>query len=931
MSQSGYHPYPALEPGEAYFSASMDASMPSFDIRTASRQPVIKHLEQGTQALLDPSHNARHPLSSRPFDTYTYPGYEASFHPTSSSIDQVLLSGQRPYILSRNAGIAYSNPIASFYNDADGPWNSLRAASQAQTSAPTATVPVSVPNLDYNSYRDALASEISDSGYASQAAASQSLVNTEPADYNRECSDLSVQVNSFSFTAASSSSPPYDIRSLNTRNADEADATSVRRLKPGQKSLLCPDCGETAKCPSDFKKHTLKHTKPWTCDEPDCSRKEGFTTINDLKRHQKSVHKIGGMSKSFRCVADRCRNKDKLWPRLDNFKQHINRMHKDEYDMDDLINRSQIFSSLGAGSSDISSAVPASQMESRIAGIDSERSDVNATKIITPPAIPLVQQRNEESYGDLSPDLKVPFPAIFPETRPWTQSNVEEPENGIVQSQKAQENRMGSRRPQPDAPKLRELADAATAASNTRGRPSSGDGPIATSSKSESSKRGLAKEHPHKSLLAKISNMMAKSITNGAASESLQKAVLRALLELEDNRNIITTADSHSETASKANLKGRNPGKLPPRFSGPDGTELNISTAEVREGLAAMSRGIKKAVPKPKTTANTKTKKIKCPDCSSSFNRQCDLRKHSYRHSRPWGCTFSRCYKRLGSKSDWTRHEGNKHNHMAIWRCEQLRPSSASCDPRRLHPTVCAEIFWDVRNFSAHLISAHQLESPSISSEIVVRHLSRGLNHRFWCGFCQAIIPLDRRGVKGSDIRNNHIDKHFMEGKRINNWLDVETNKFKGDMERSEKDEEFGGDDSSLISSEDKFSVECGCDEGNNDGYGPLRRAAEGAGAGVLILTADKEVRGKKRCRAESSGTAEEKELAAPQRKKRKEETLFFCCGCKQGPFAWSLYQSCLHCEHEFCEHCDRRKHENSAEEESVDYNLWNHIVGMVP
>lgn len=265
-------------------------------------------------------------------------------------------------------------------------------------------------------------------------------------------------------------------------------------------------------------------------------------------------------------------------------------------------------------------------MESRIAGIDSERSDVNATKIITPPAIPLVQQRNEESYGDLSPDLKVPFPAIFPETRPWTQSNVEEPENGIVQSQKAQENRMGSRRPQPDAPKLRELADAATAASNTRGRPSSGDGPIATSSKSESSKRGLAKEHPHKSLLAKISNMMAKSITNGAASESLQKAVLRALLELEDNRNIITTADSHSETASKANLKGRNPGKLPPRFSGPDGTELNISTAEVREGLAAMSRGIKKAVPKPKTTANTKTKKMKCPDCSSSFNRQCDLR-----------------------------------------------------------------------------------------------------------------------------------------------------------------------------------------------------------------------------------------------------------------------------------------------------------------
>lgn len=252
--------------------------------------------------------------------------------------------------------MAYSNPIANFYNDADGPWNSLRAASQARSSASTATVPVSVPNLDYTSYRDAPASEISDSGYASQAAASQSIVNTEPTDYNRECGDLPVQVNSFSFTAASSSSPPYDIRPLPNRNADEADTTSASRSKTGQTSLLCTICGDTARCPSDYKcvyssraylfsaygvkyrKHRLKHTKPWKCEEPHCSRKDGFTTINDLTRHKKSVHKIGGMTKSFRCVDERCKNKDKLWPRLDNFKQHVTRMHGDR-NMEDLIRR----------------------------------------------------------------------------------------------------------------------------------------------------------------------------------------------------------------------------------------------------------------------------------------------------------------------------------------------------------------------------------------------------------------------------------------------------------------------------------------------------------------------------------------------------------------------------------------------------------------
>lgn len=311
------------------------------------------------QAILDAPHDARHSISSRPFDTYTYPGYEASFHATSSSVDQnlqVLLSGHRPYASSRETSVAYSNPIANFYNDADGPWNSLRAASQARSSASTATVPASVPNLDYTSYRDAPASEISDSGYASQAAASQSIVNTEPTDYNRECGDLPVQVNSFSFTAASSSSPPYNIRPLPNRNADEADTTSASRSKTGQTSLLCTICGDTARCPSDYKcvyssraylfsaygvkyrKHRLKHTKPWKCEEPHCSRKDGFTTINDLTRHKKSVHKIGGMTKSFRCVDERCKNKDKLWPRLDNFKQHVTRMHGDR-NMEDLIRR----------------------------------------------------------------------------------------------------------------------------------------------------------------------------------------------------------------------------------------------------------------------------------------------------------------------------------------------------------------------------------------------------------------------------------------------------------------------------------------------------------------------------------------------------------------------------------------------------------------
>ena len=78
-------------------------------------------------------------------------------------------------------------------------------------------------------------------------------------------------------------------------------------------------------------KHMLKHVKNFTCSENSCKRAgQGFSTINDLDRHRKSVHKIGVTnSKSYMCAAASCTNKDKIWPRLDNFKQHVQRMHKD--------------------------------------------------------------------------------------------------------------------------------------------------------------------------------------------------------------------------------------------------------------------------------------------------------------------------------------------------------------------------------------------------------------------------------------------------------------------------------------------------------------------------------------------------------------------------------------------------------------------------
>jgi hypothetical protein len=91
--------------------------------------------------------------------------------------------------------------------------------------------------------------------------------------------------------------------------------------------------GEPAMLTMSGRKHVQRHEKPFKCDVPDCTRKVGFTTKNDLERHQKSIHqKIPNSSndRSFRCMGAKCGAKKKIWPRLDNFKSHCVRVHPQE-------------------------------------------------------------------------------------------------------------------------------------------------------------------------------------------------------------------------------------------------------------------------------------------------------------------------------------------------------------------------------------------------------------------------------------------------------------------------------------------------------------------------------------------------------------------------------------------------------------------------
>ncbi|KIW84141.1 hypothetical protein Z517_03388 [Fonsecaea pedrosoi CBS 271.37] len=107
--------------------------------------------------------------------------------------------------------------------------------------------------------------------------------------------------------------------------------TSIGRLS-SLIDLECGDCGYRAKSRSDLKKHLARHNRDHKCPIQGCPQKwKGFATRNDLDRHLFVIHRINNRKlKSYKCFGRDCSRPQKEWPRLDNFKQHLKKMHSRE-------------------------------------------------------------------------------------------------------------------------------------------------------------------------------------------------------------------------------------------------------------------------------------------------------------------------------------------------------------------------------------------------------------------------------------------------------------------------------------------------------------------------------------------------------------------------------------------------------------------------
>ena len=167
-----------------------------------------------------------------------------------------------------------------------------------------------------------------------------------------------------------------------------------------------------------------------------------------------------------------------------------------------------------------------------------------------------------------------------------------------------------------------------------------------------------------------------------------------------------------------------------------------------------------------------------CSRCEKVKRRECDLRKHMKRHTRPYGCTFAKCNKRFGSRNDWKRHENSQHFLSEMWRCSLERPNGSKC----------GHLSHDQQQFARHLELQHDIKDKSEESKTQCRnmHLGREGHHHFWCGFCDQLIA--QAGPGAWDVRFKHIGDHFdKENRSIDDWVDIETNKKKKLIETEEE------------------------------------------------------------------------------------------------------------------------------------------------
>ncbi|KAH7149321.1 hypothetical protein B0J13DRAFT_302844 [Dactylonectria estremocensis] len=680
-----------------------------------------------------------------------------------------------PSAQQSSAKAPYPFNLTRFYNMNDSPWVPQGIITGIPPDAQhgqhvSGSVGFHSTGPSFQNYRSRpLASECDtcneDSGYAGSGAPySIEATSVYEEDQNLEAQNTAQLIESFHLDAGQISSSAQPSPWTQPRPTPSSVATAPAS---GGYKHYCSPCDTWLKTRSELNKHSLRHSKPFLCEALDCHRSEGFSTKNDLDRHKRSVHSDLSVSgPRYICPLDQCaaKGQPKLWPRADNFRSHLRRIHQKKLTHEDDL-QEYLYRPL----------LRRDDLEG-VGGTALSYMNANEPSNIRQPVGHLFPQ---SYFGDQSiatasrhgiPDLHNELDSILQNS---TRASPEKGQAGLVPAQEGDNDflrpnivRGTGQRPLhssrsfdsqmtslPDVPYPYTHANHASATGDIELSMDNDDDSGALDDDAESSERGEEQRSTPQT-----------DVIHSKGFRAIQPEPERSDIKMVDAEQeqpkSTPRGSSHMVPVSVLDL---------PRDVSVLEYLKTLPKELLKEVLDGETNGIK-ATSSSQDLPNQKNQ-YPCTECNKKFGRPCELKKHKKRHEKPYGCTVIHCTKSFGSKNDWKRHESSQHWQLESWKCEEMKANQTEpCDkvcPRR-------------ESFKNHLHKEHMMTNPKEIEEKLERcRIGRHCDDRFWCGFCSDVIEITGEGVNAWTKRCDHIDDHFSgrDGKQkmnISEWVHLD-------------------------------------------------------------------------------------------------------------------------------------------------------------
>jgi len=733
-------------------------------------------------------------------------------------------------------------------------------------------------NGNFQGWRSTLPSECdtvpsgfppSDSGYESRT--KHSIENTSvfnDVDRSQDTQSLSGQVMDYHPFSITPTDGGWDNMASTPVPSSQSGAFGSR--------LVCPDCQAPCKTKSELNKHNQRHRKAYICNVSGCTRKEGFGTLNDLDRHKGSVHPdVFNAGPRFRCHIGSCQTKDKIWPRADNFRQHLKRMHQRHISPEDDLSEYLLQSSLQRPQDGSFQQNAQDDLE----GVGSELfNSYNAGPMAWDDRPTAFEEIQEEIQ--LSPQEEAPMPMDLILDPSLTRTDgsasgasLDSSEVDVAASKVQLHNQIPDLLREPGhhefvQPKeiTRTLSPKAVIGAKRDGSYSFRTDQHQSTPIDISSDREPDVLIPERTQSRPLDGSLADSIDCDAATKT---STHQALVGSSGEKQPIEQAEQ--------------PINQPPSLLQNKSQEVifDLLSQLPKNVIETFLKNQTEAAPQKPASApiTTTNSQHQCPHstCQKGFNRKCELKKHMKRHEKPYGCTFSNCKKRFGSKNDWKRHENSQHFQVEMWKCHEKRADNES--------ETCGKVCHRRETFRSHLAREHKMnDTAQVDKALEKCRVGRNGDPRFWCGFCSKIVEIPQKGATVWAGRFNHIDDHYagrnnQPKKEHSDWVAINPYLPKVDLTGSPND-------SSDAESADE---------------GPVVVDSQKPG-GDTPKAVSCQTR-KRRLRDDEDNDEDDDEQNEP---KRIRTYRWFCCTCKWDANC-KLNDNCINfnCNHRRCDNCE--------------------------